>query len=346
MVHEVGASRLRFVLALLLILCVPALSAGAQVPREYALVLNNAGVRAVDHKEWTVAIEKLTQAVAVNSGYKLAAANLSAAYNGYALSLEKSDEKKAFQQFHWAAYFQANHSVTENLGNMMKRLGKNQNSYLDHLHLGDSFKKDGDLISCLIEYKAALRVKNDHHLRIELNDVENLLKKQTATQAKQIVENLAAQIALHSFDDNQDEIDLADIYVRRAQWKEAIKVLLHITEVRPEETETWFLLASCYRNSGDQTSACNTLKSILGRATVGSNDEKSALRELIECNERRGELEELLASWRKYVDDFPTAADAKTIAEEIRFLNRTLRKPGRTKAGQIHKFLRDLLFHR
>lgn len=142
--------------------------------------LNNAGVRALNQQNFKLAISKFEQALKIDSGYELARKNLAIAYNNYGLQLQKTP-MQALKQFHRALALDPNNATTKaNIDGIIKFLNRDPNKFEDRVDLGNSARKSGDFSGAVVEYKAALRIKNDAKIWEKLGDVfrvENKLAK-------------------------------------------------------------------------------------------------------------------------------------------------------------------------
>ncbi len=166
-------------------------STAADFPPEYAVVLNNEGIAALNKGDWSLAIDKLTAAVVVNPKYLLARENLAVVHNNYGLYLRNRNKREAFKQFHEAVYLMQGPVNLANLRGMTRVIGKNPDSSIDHVQLGDKARAEGDLVSGVVEYRAALKLKDDPQVRKKLEEVNRLLVQQTETKSKQIQQLLA-----------------------------------------------------------------------------------------------------------------------------------------------------------
>ncbi len=152
-----------FALALTVLLNVP-----ADCKSEKEVSLNNEGVRALGRKEFQVAIDKFKSALASNPRYALARENLGIACNNYALALSKTP-KEGIKYVHSALIVDSDNKTThENLDSFIQMLGKNPKSFEHRVQLGDVAQTSGDFAGALIEYEAALKIKDNSDVRKKL----------------------------------------------------------------------------------------------------------------------------------------------------------------------------------
>jgi tetratricopeptide (TPR) repeat protein len=159
-----------------LLLC---LNLNSEAPaNEEAIRLNNEGVAALNREEWHVAIEKLEASLKADPDRPLGRVNLAIAHSNYGLYLKKKDKIAALKEFHRAQYLNGTDLVVNsNVRGTIKLLGKNPDSFVDRMNLGDDARKGGDLVGAVVEYLAALKLKKDHRIHKKLGDVYKLLNE-------------------------------------------------------------------------------------------------------------------------------------------------------------------------
>lgn len=110
-----------------LILANSSVSAVSSKQREEAIRLNNEGVKALARSDFSLAIEKLSQAVKIYPKYSLSRKNLSIAHNKRGLQIFNGSRKQeALAEFHKAMHFDdANPTTRANIARLIKYLGKN-----------------------------------------------------------------------------------------------------------------------------------------------------------------------------------------------------------------------------
>jgi tetratricopeptide (TPR) repeat protein len=143
-----------------------------------ATELNNEGVCALKKHEWPESIQKFNAALKEDPNFQLARQNLAVAHNNLALQLavKKNSLESALKEFHQAIYLDPDNKTTiGNFNYVLVRLGRKPNNFLDRTKLGDEARTNGDLSGAVVEYLAALKLKNDHQIHKKLRDVYRLL---------------------------------------------------------------------------------------------------------------------------------------------------------------------------
>jgi tetratricopeptide (TPR) repeat protein len=144
----------------------PALAQGAN---QQAARLNNEGVKALNAGDFDTAIRNFQEALKVEPSYSYARDNLAVAYNNKALKLPS---EQAIKYFHLAlATSPKNATTSQNLDEVIKSLGKDPNSFKDREELGKQCRLNQDFDGAIVEFQAALRIKNDGKLHAALGDV-------------------------------------------------------------------------------------------------------------------------------------------------------------------------------
>jgi len=175
--------RLALLLALALSFCQPC-SAANSIPE--AINLNNEGVKALNEKNWLLAVNKLNAAIKLDADYELPKENLEIAHNmwGEALMKEKKHEealKHFCQAFYlndvWEnnSYFHA--STLAHISESIKALGKDPRNFGDRIALADKAKSEGDLASAVVEYDAAVHIKDVPNLHKKIGDLYRQLEQ-------------------------------------------------------------------------------------------------------------------------------------------------------------------------
>lgn len=132
------------------------------------IALNNEAVKAINTTNYAQAIELLEKALDWSPHYKIALVNLGIAYNNFGLSLQNKPAE-AIPYFHRALYLDASNQTTqENLNGLIRKLGKDPDSFSDRVALGDEATNRGDTKGSIIEYEAALKLKEDPTVRAKL----------------------------------------------------------------------------------------------------------------------------------------------------------------------------------
>lgn len=155
------------------------------------VAVNDDGVRALDAGEYTKAIHLFKSALAIDNNFELARDNLSIAYNNVAI---KSADKPgvALDSLHKALFLDPdNELTTKNLAGILKRMGKDANSYDDRLALALDAEKHGKAISALVEYRAAVKLQPNPTVLAKVSELE----QKCNFPAHAIPEDLVANVA-------------------------------------------------------------------------------------------------------------------------------------------------------
>jgi tetratricopeptide (TPR) repeat protein len=131
--------------------------------------LNNEGVKALNNKDWDVGLEKFEAALKVDPGYTLAHDNITVTHVLHGQQLR--DEHKladALKEFHLAAD-RHNHWYQE-VSETIRQMGKDPSSFEERVKLAEKANATGDHIGAVVEYRAALELKNDSQIHKRLGD--------------------------------------------------------------------------------------------------------------------------------------------------------------------------------
>lgn len=153
---------------------------GKQSVDPNAVVLNNEGTieleilrkqrnegRPVSNAQWQAVFDKFDKALKLTPDFDEARANLAIAHNNKALAL--SNRESALAEFHRSLFFDSGNSTTEaNLNVVLKAMGRHPASFADRVELGDRAALHKDWISAVVEYRAALRLKDDSTVHTKL----------------------------------------------------------------------------------------------------------------------------------------------------------------------------------
>jgi tetratricopeptide (TPR) repeat protein len=181
----------------------PAASADNQTSDE-VIQLNNAGVAALDRmyryrnhrivgqvpqlaaRDYQAVIDKFEAALKVDPKYGMARQNLMIAHNNYALYLasHKHQWAESLQQFHQALYIGQDRTTAAGMSAVIRLLGRNPSSFVDRLRLAEEAKAGNDLIGAVVEYRAALQLRNDPATHKKLGDVYRLLDEKDKAVAE------------------------------------------------------------------------------------------------------------------------------------------------------------------
>ncbi len=133
--------------------------------------LNNEGVRALNRGEFKTAIENFEESLKMDPTYAVARSNLSIAYNNLGLHL-KDKPNESIKMFHKAVYLQSNNQTSRsNLDAIISILGSDPKKFEDRVALADAAKNEHDWVGAIVEYRAALAIKNDADVHAKLADV-------------------------------------------------------------------------------------------------------------------------------------------------------------------------------
>lgn len=127
------------------------------------VALNEAGLSAVEEKDFNAAIKKFKAALDLDPHYEPAKKNLIAAYNAFGLS-KKGQPKAAIVQFHHALSIDKSDPVTQkNIDSLIKSMGLNPRSAETRIKLADDAQSSGDQEGVGLEMEAADYLKGHPH---------------------------------------------------------------------------------------------------------------------------------------------------------------------------------------
>jgi tetratricopeptide (TPR) repeat protein len=182
----------------------------AETPQR-AVILNNEGVAilgslrmraekehetkhtgALGFSQWKQALDKFRAALKIDPKFKEAEDNLGIAYNNYGLYETWESDEAGLRQFHRALYYAGkNETTVQNMHCVIRHMGKDPNKFVDRVELGDKAVAINDLPGAVVEYRAALILKNDGPTHQKLAQVYKRLDQPT----KESLELKAAQEA-------------------------------------------------------------------------------------------------------------------------------------------------------
>lgn len=155
-----------FCSSLLFSLAQPARAATDEVIR-----LNNDGVKALNDKNFPVAIKYLESAIAMDPDYKLSRQNLAIVYSNLGFQ-SRHQPRYALRMFHRAmAIDPENLTTRQNLSGMIVLLGREPHSFQDRLEFALEAKLEGDLMSSIIEFQEAEKIKRDEYVENQLQQL-------------------------------------------------------------------------------------------------------------------------------------------------------------------------------
>lgn len=140
------------------------------------IALNNEGVKALNRKERQVAIDDFKKALVLEPTYSLAKDNMVITYREYGRDLSMQHKfQEALAEFHQAAYLSDWPNTNQFIDEAIEKLGKNPNSFADRIEFAEQASKNGDYIGAVVEYHAALKLKNDNEVHKRLSDAYDKL---------------------------------------------------------------------------------------------------------------------------------------------------------------------------
>ncbi|MBK9622836.1 MAG: tetratricopeptide repeat protein [Candidatus Obscuribacter sp.] len=192
--------------------------------------LNNDGVRAINQQNYPLAIQKLEEAMKMDPTYKKARDNLSVAYNNYGGSF-KNNPTEAIKLFHKAAMLDPTNPITlGNLASIIKVMGKDPNNFATRVALGDACRKAADFAGAIVEYREALKLKDDPKTHENLGDVYRV-RDQTDDAI------LEYQAAARSGDSASIEVKLGQSFQTRRDIPNAIAAYGRAISMKSDDPE-------------------------------------------------------------------------------------------------------------
>ncbi len=111
--------------------------------------------------------------------YSLAKSNLAIAHNNYALYLyQHHQDREALKEFHSGIAVNPDATTESNMNEFLKLIGRDPENFFDRVTLGDESMSANDLNGAIIEYKAALKLRNSKALHMKLGHVYQLQHEQ------------------------------------------------------------------------------------------------------------------------------------------------------------------------
>jgi len=139
-----------------------------QAYRSIATTLNNQAVLRLRQHDIESAIVTFQNAILYDTSYKKAFQNLSIAYNNLGLE-QRTQPELSLKQFRNSLYLDPTNQVTiKNFNIMMRVAGRDPNSFSDRVELGDIAFGQNDIAGSIVEYEAALKIKDDETVRQKL----------------------------------------------------------------------------------------------------------------------------------------------------------------------------------
>ncbi len=138
--------------------------------------------------DYEAIIHKFAEPVKLDPLYRTARSNLAIAHNNFALFLASHDHnnEQALREFHRALYVDADNVTTvENLNELLRnRFRLNPKIFRNRTALGDQARTNNDLVGAVVEYRAALKLRDDATIHKKLADVYKLLDEKDKAVAE------------------------------------------------------------------------------------------------------------------------------------------------------------------
>jgi tetratricopeptide (TPR) repeat protein len=133
--------------------------------------LNNQGATALNNSDYPTAIQKLSQALNIDPGYKLARNNLGMVFNNRGIK-ERTNKVKALLDFHRAQLLRTDDTASEkNISTSIKAIIRGKDSYQLRKDLADQLAARHDDVGAICEYRRALEIKDDPKIRESLQSI-------------------------------------------------------------------------------------------------------------------------------------------------------------------------------
>lgn len=133
--------------------------------------LNNQGANALNSGDYATAIQKLSQALNLDPGYKLARNNLGMVFNNRGIK-QRNNKVKALLDFHRAQLLRTDDTASEkNISTSIKTIIRGKDSYSLRKELADGLAAQHDDVGAICEYRRALEIKDDPKIREPLQAI-------------------------------------------------------------------------------------------------------------------------------------------------------------------------------
>jgi tetratricopeptide (TPR) repeat protein len=120
-------------------------------------------------KEWKQVFDKLEEALRVDPDLEAARQNLSIAHNNKAL---RCNANGALYEFHQALYYDEKNLTTQcSFAALLAAMKKDASDFSVRVELGDQSCNERDYLGGVVEYRAALKLKDDAAVHRKLGDV-------------------------------------------------------------------------------------------------------------------------------------------------------------------------------
>jgi tetratricopeptide (TPR) repeat protein len=158
---------------------VPSVSIKDLAPAVQCQHLTREGSKAAMSGNFELAMQKLTEALAIDPTIKVARDNLSVAANN--LAINQTDLQESIRMLHIALYWNPSSDLSrKNLNAFLSNSGEDPASFPLRVKRGDSCVAKHDSIGAIVEYTEALSIKNDPALSAKIA----ALKKSMTPSAK------------------------------------------------------------------------------------------------------------------------------------------------------------------
>ena len=193
----------------------------APAASEQVVSLNNDGVNALKANNYVLATQKFLACLKLDPTYKLAKENMANCYNNWGISLN-NNPSQAIEKFHKSLFYgRDNLTASQNLEEIIKKLGKDPHSFDDRVSLGKQARLAGDFEGGIVEFAEALKIKDSPALRVELA---------VAYYACERVDDAIAQYEIASQSQDLDHDTMREIYRSLGQAYQAKEDYLHSCE--------------------------------------------------------------------------------------------------------------------
>ncbi|MBS2000448.1 MAG: TonB C-terminal domain-containing protein [Cyanobacteria bacterium SZAS LIN-5] len=133
--------------------------------------LNNQGANALNSGDYATAIQKLSQALNLDPGYKLARNNLGMVFNNRGIK-QRNNKVKALLDFHRAQLLRTDDTASEkNISTSIKTIIRGKDSYSLRKEIADGLAAQHDDVGAICEYRRALEIKDDPKIREPLQSI-------------------------------------------------------------------------------------------------------------------------------------------------------------------------------
>lgn len=295
----------------------------AEAQDSQVVTLNNDGVRALTSSNFKLAIEKFEAALKIDGSYKLARSNLAIAYNNYGLQL-RSEPQQAIKMFHKALMLDpANATTRQNVDGIIRMMGKDPRDFEDRVDLGDQARKGGDFTGAIVEYAAALDLKDDAGVHEKLGDVYRVVDR-----VDKAIEQY--QGGIRAKDSAGLEVKLAQAFLQKKDIASGIGALGQALKLNSDDPEVKEALVTAWEQAlqVDPTSPANHIG--LGQALMMRGDFDQAEQEFNQAIRFSPGKNNAIA--QKFLRDIPAARKAADVDKHIN-AGLELQKAGNLKAA-------------